>query len=191
MDAEEVAALLRDPHRAVPAAEFPRDRDEATHAGMYAWWADNDGLATISDVLGALVAPLVYAGQAGATSARSGKRSTATLLSRVRGQHIRGNVYGSTVRRTFAAVLYEPLGLRTIGPKRLAEDGEARLRSWIEQHLSVGIVPIHDRDALTTLEHAVLGILDPPLNLNHVSMNEARTRLKVLRRRISGPGDAD
>jgi hypothetical protein len=183
--AETIAERLGDYDRSVRPAEFPTDRHEAAQAGMYSWWADSDAVATLADVLGAPVARLVYAGQAGASSTRTAKPSRATLLSRVRGQHIRGNIYGSTMRRTFASVLREPLGLVVASPTRLAGDSEARLRAWIEQHLRVAIAAVDDPASLARVEPIVLTRLDPPLNLDHVTATDLRKRLRALRTGLS------
>ncbi len=176
--AQAMAAQLGDIENAVGAPEFPSDRGQADHAGMYAWFGDDDALATLTDVLEAPLTTLLYSGQAGATSTRSAKESKSTLLSRVRGQHIRGDIYGSTMRRTFAAVLREPLDLEMRDPKRLTDEGEARLRTWIERHLRVAIAPIDDRAALAHVEPLVLAILDPPLNLNHMPKTAIRRRVQ-------------
>jgi len=48
--------------------------------------------------------------------------------------------------------------------------------------------PFPDRDALADLEHAVLRVLDPPLNLDAMPTTELRARVSELRRRVShGP----
>jgi hypothetical protein len=152
---------------------------------MYSWWSDSEGLATVAEALEIpRIQPLLYAGQAGATSTRSGKPSSATLLSRVRGQHIRGNMYGSTMRRTFAAVLRESLDLASDGHRHLIGDGEVHLRVWIEQHLRVAIVPVNDPVVLAFVEPRVLRQLDPPLNLDHVELTPSRQRLRELRRQL-------
>ena len=66
---------------------------------------DEPGAADLSQGLGHRVAPgLVYAGQAGATRVRSGRRSSDTLWTRLARRHARGHAESSTgVRATSAA----------------------------------------------------------------------------------------
>ena len=62
---EEFARYLRDPANAEPAGSFPNVPDRADHPGLYAWWADDVGLALLSVPFGEDLPPLIYAGQAG------------------------------------------------------------------------------------------------------------------------------
>src|SRR4051794_1439974 len=96
--------VLADPLRAEAPNGFPRDPGAAAAPGLYAWWADDTALAMLSAVLGASLVPLIYAGQAGAASGRSQMESRATLGSRIRGNHIGGNIRASTFRHTLAAL---------------------------------------------------------------------------------------
>ena len=176
-----VAAQLGDERNAVPASEFPRDPEAAGHRGMYAWFGDAEAIAVFSAVLASPLTQPLYSGQAGATSTRAAKESGATLLSRVRGDHIRGNIYGSTMRCTLAALLLDNLGLERSRRKRLAGDGDSRLSEWIEEHLCVAIAPVDDGVALAHVEPLVLARLDPPLNIIHMPMTPVRRRLKLLR----------
>ena len=54
------------------------------------------------------------------------------------------------------------------------------------EHLSVAVYSHEDRDTLSSLEHAMLQRLNPPLNLSHMSPTPVRARLTELRRRING-----
>jgi hypothetical protein len=179
--ARTLATQLGDERNAVPASEFPRGPEAAGHGGMYAWFGDAEATVALSAVLASPLTQPLYSGQAGATSPHSARESGATLLSRVRANHIRGNIYGSTMRCTFAALMLENLGLKRSGRKRLAGDGESRLSAWIEEHLRVAIVPVDDGVALAHVEPLVLALLDPPLNLNHMPMTPVRRRLKQRR----------
>ena len=163
--------------------------DGLEQPGLYSWWVDAAGAREVSTGLGAEVAPgRIYAGQAGATKWPSGKLSTASLGSRIRTQHLGGNIYGSTFRFTLASSLFGELGLLATGQKRLAGTGEARLSAWIREHLSVAVSPYPSRDALGNLEDRVLGHLDPPLNLDGMGPSEVRARLTEARKHLFAPG---
>jgi hypothetical protein len=188
---QEAAAFLRDPDLAVSAALFPADREAASAPGLYSWWVDDEGRAALEGSLESPLTNLIYAGQAGATSSVSGKSSGATLYSRIRNNHIRGNTGSSTFRKTISALLLEPLDLRVDRPDILVREDNLRVSQWIHQHLSVGIFPYDDRGSLGTFEHQVLRILDPPLNLDRMDPNPRRTKLRMLRSRIGRPTATD
>ena len=183
-DAAEVARLaelLSDPTRAEPPATFPRDPVAAGQPGLYSWWGDDEAVRVFSDALGSRVGHLLYVGQAGAASSVAGKRSHATLQSRIREQHIRAQTRASTFARTIAAVLREPMQLDLAAPGLLTDHSRQRLSAWIREHLLVATVPVPEPDALTSLEDAVLAALDPPLNLDGMPPTPARHRLSELR----------
>jgi GIY-YIG catalytic domain-containing protein len=186
----QLAELLSDPTRAEPPATFPKDPAAADRPGLYAWWGDQEAVRVISDVLGSRVGNLLYVGQAGATSSVAGKRSNATLLSRIRGQHIRAQTRASTFARTIAAVLREPMQLDLAAPGLLTEHSRQQLSSWICEHLQVAAVPVPAPDALTTIEDAVLAALNPPLNLDGMPRTPQRHRLSELRSRLGHPASS-
>jgi GIY-YIG catalytic domain-containing protein len=157
-------------------------------AGLYSWWADAEGLRELSAPFGVTLPRLVYAGQAGAASTRTGAASTATLRSRIGGNHLNGNIRSSTFRRTLAAVLHEALALRLVAGGRLDGPSNQLLSAWIRAHLSVAWVQCPDRGTLAALEDAVLRRLDPPLNLQGMPDTAVRLRLRGLRR---GLGSAE
>lgn len=64
-------------------------------------------------------------GQAGAASSVAGRRSNATLLSRIRGQHVRAQTRASTFARTMAAVLRDSMHLDLAAPGLLTEGAVA------------------------------------------------------------------
>jgi hypothetical protein len=88
--------------------------------------------------------------------------------------HLGGAAEFSTFRRTLAAILRPVLGL----------DGEddPRLSAWINARLRVIAVAVPNADHLGDIETAVLGILDPPLNLRGRPPTPIRVRLADLRR---------
>src|SRR5262245_20181850 len=106
---EVLAGRLADPRNAHPATTFQRHDHDLDHAGLYSWWGDEEGLAVLSAPFAIALPPLIYAGQAGATSARSNVERVATLRSRIGSNHLNGNVESSTFRKTLTAVLLDPL----------------------------------------------------------------------------------
>lgn len=179
--AEAVATELLDSAGRAPAATFPTDAGRTRDPGLYAWFVDRTGAAELSAGLGQRVGSgLIYAGQAGAGS------STATLRSRVRGNHLGGTITGSTFRMTLASVLVGPLGLVDGGGRALEGDGEARLSAWMRTHLSIAVAPVADRLLVARLEPAVLARLDPPLNLQGMPSSPVREALRARRRRPLG-----
>lgn len=169
---------------AVGPRSFPRDRAEAARPGMYAWWADDEALTILGEEIGAKLPALIYVGQAGATRWPSGRRSSATLASRVGGQHIRGNARSSTFRLTVSSLLLRRFGLVPVAGGKLDPPSNARVSAWIADHLRVAIAPYDNRDTLGVVEAEVVTHLDPPLNLGHCLPSEARARLSELRRAL-------
>lgn len=144
--------------------------------GLYSWWVDSTGAHDLTAGLGDIVEPgLIYAGLAGATRSRSGRKSTNTLWGRIRGMHLGGRHSFSTFRLSLGAIL-------AAADSHFAID-EERLTSWMHQHLRVIAIPVEDADTLDALETEILDALDPPLNLAKRPNNELRTRLSALRRR--------
>jgi hypothetical protein len=90
-----------------------------------------------------------------------------------------GRTGSSTIRRTFAALLRDPLGLRAIPrnpqrPERFANYGlsaahDERLTTWMRNRLQIAVWPTPALVALSQIEVAVIGQLQPPLNLTHTS----------------------
>ena len=182
-----MVAMLTDPSRAIPAADFPPPGDAAQHPGLYSWWPDEHAADVLSSQLGHDLSQPIYVGQAGAASKRSAKVSDATLASRIGRNHIGGNLRSSTFRLTIGSLLREPLGLALIAPTKLVAESNAVLTDWIRKHLSVAIVPIEDRLTLASVEDRVLEIIDPPLNLMGMGPSPVRTRLRALRKGLQEP----
>lgn len=178
-------ALTRNP-KPTAAGEWPANFAGLDSAGLYSWWVDPEGADDLAKGLGNhLLAGRIYAGQAGATKWPSGSRGSATLASRVGGNHLRGKVRNSTFRLTLAAVLVEPLELELIGSKKLSPASERRLSGWIEEHLEVAVHPYGDRDSLADLETRVLAELNPPLNLSGRGSTPLRNALSRKREAIA------
>lgn len=144
------------------------------HPGMYSWWVDPAGATTLTDGLGHRVEPgLIYAGLAGATRSRSGRKSGNTLWGRINGMHLGGRHELSTFRLSLGSVLAARFGWPRID--------EQALTAWMYVHLKVVAVPVADADTLDDLETQVLRELDPPLNLMKLPRTPLRQRLSELR----------
>lgn len=152
--------------------------------GIYAWFVDVEGAAHIADGIGRPVgAGLIYAGQAGSGTSR------ATLGSRIRGNHLGSDIYGSTFRLSLAAALRTRLDLEPVGGGHMSRDGEGRLTDWMRQHLMVSVIAYPDRLGLDAFETVVLARLDPPLNIAKRPATPVRVMLTSLRRPLSRSGD--
>lgn len=179
--------ILTDPTRAVSASCFPVDRASASHPGLYSWWVDDLAQRVFAQQLAAPIPELIYAGQAGGTKKPSGAGSSATLLSRIRGNHVSGSVRSSTFHLTITTLLLDPLRLAVVAPSRLAPSDRLRVTNWLGHHLRVAVLAYPDRDVLIDVEEELLGLLDPPLNLAGRPPTPVRTRLAVLRSRVTHP----
>jgi len=163
---------LRDATLAIQLAHLD-DSQVPTAPGLYSWWVDDPGARALTLGLGHRVdAGLIYAGQAGATRWPSGQRSSNTLRGRLIGMHRDGSVNFSTFRRTLAA------GLNLASAGR-ADEGA--LTEWMQLHLAVAWRSTDDADGLAAVEHDVLALLDPVLNLR--GMHGSDVRLELKRRR--------
>lgn len=90
-----------------------------------------------------------------------------------------GRTGSSTVRRSFAALLREPLGLRA-KPRNPAKPDhfdryalspvdDAKLTRWMHEHLTIAVWPSgHYAEPLADIEKQVLKTWCPPLNLTHI-----------------------
>jgi hypothetical protein len=111
----------------------------------------------------------------------------------VRTHFATGKTGSSTVRRSLAALLIDDVGLVAV-PRNLAKpDGsanyaldppsDARLSTWMENHLRLATWVRPDGLVLGDIEIAVVLRLRPPLNLDKVG--EPRERLRRARRRLA------
>jgi hypothetical protein len=149
-------ARLSNRSKAESPVTFPIDKDAAGQAGPNSRWADEMGLAMLSQSLHRPLPSLIYIGQAGATSSRSRTVRLATLRSRIRGNHLNGNISSSTFRLTLSAILREPLNLAVAPSGRLDRESNQRVSAWMREHLHLLIFPWEARDTLGVLEEAVL-----------------------------------
>ena len=185
---DELSAFLSDETNALTVPQLlASDRKPLQRPGLYSWWVDDRGAHDLSIALGQPLPPgLIYAGQAGATRWPSGRRSSSTLWARLAGMHLGKKHEFSTFRRTLASLL---------GPTdSTGKVDEAALTLWMTERLRVVAAPVEDADILGTVEHQVLQMLDPPLNLKGMGPTAVREHLKQSRRPLhrsrSAGGDA-
>jgi hypothetical protein len=172
---------LRDPGHAEPCCTFPCNPEQG----------DDFANDLIAGSLGSAVGPL-YVDQAGANSRRVGRASGATLNSQIVRHHLRGSTRASSLRRSFAALLWNELELRCGSPPGLEPASNQRLSDWMFEHLQVATVPVDDRVKLGVLGPYVIDALDPALNLGRRLWNSpGRKRLRALRRRHLSVSSAD
>jgi hypothetical protein len=165
----------------VSAPAWPGGLRHLDQPGLYTWWVDRPGALALTEGLRhEIAAGLIYAGQTGATKWPSGKTGTMTLNKRIGANHLRGRIRSSTFRLPLASALSEPLGLVALAPKQLDDPSERRLSEWISNHLQ-GRCTFPAPDALADLEHRVLAVLDPPLNLDGMPPTRVRTAVSRLR----------
>lgn len=182
--ADALQALAIAPTRC-PAEIWPGSLTGLDRPGLYAWFCDEAGAVDLSRALGIVVpSGLVYVGQTGAWSSRQAKPSAATLGKRIGLQHLGRRFGSSTLRRTLAAILAGHLSLRPRDRRKLEADWEVRLTGWMTQHLSVAVFPVESGERLGALEQRVVQRLRPPLNIDHMSDGQLRTRVKQLRRAL-------
>lgn len=115
-DVSDLVDLLNNAtHALSPSAILATGGDGLRSPGLYSWWVDAEGAVDLSRGLGANVAPgLIYAGLAGATRSRSGRKSKNTLWGRIKSMHLGGRHEFSTFRLSLGV----PSSPRHAGTKR-------------------------------------------------------------------------
>ncbi len=149
--------------------------------GIYAWWiarkrligvpANNHPTDAELDLLYVGIAP-------------SGPTSGSTLRSRVVGNHMRGNIAASTLRRTLAALLIDELALKPIKtPTKvtLPKAQNSQLSTWQQEHLRL---TWHAVAQPWLFEAAVIAQLRPPLNLADNETHPFYKTLSAARRKL-------
>jgi hypothetical protein len=122
-----------------------------------------------------------------------GKAEDSFISRDLRTHFASGKTGQSTVRRSFAALLRDPLELRGVprNPKRpghfanhgLTPDGDMRLSEWMWAELSLSVWPLKVDATLKEVERAVVELLDPPLNIEYLpraSRQELSSARKVM-----------
>ena len=182
---------LADPAHAEPCRDFPVDSGRAAAPGVYAFHGDDFACARFGDALSGRPRAL-YADQAGSSPRRNYVATGATLGSAIARTHLRGSTQASSFRRSLAALLWEELDLRCVGPKRLDPESNARLTAWMLAHLRVATVVVHDIASLWLISAYIGHRLDPPFNLDGHPNSPEREHLRELRaRRFSCIGADD
>lgn len=159
MDAEAtVSALLQKP----VSVDVAR-RSLPDVAGIYAWWTDSESIPGVPECPHPdnAALQLIYVGRAPQRSS-----SSATLKSRVVGNHLGGNTGSSTFRFTLASLLMESLGFTPQQTKTkfvLPKSQNQALSEWQMRHLRLTWAE-HDQPWL--IEDDVISRLKPPLNLD-------------------------
>jgi hypothetical protein len=153
-------------------------------SGFYAWWTREGSIPDVPACPHPTKAGLhlFYIG-----IAPSRATSSATIRSRVVGNHIRGNTGASTFRLTLASLLLESEGyerVRTSDRVILTAKDNRRLTEWQEENLRLMWA---EHPEPWTIEHEVIAALKPPLNLAgnmaHPfarTVSDARKRFKAL-----------
>ncbi len=178
MDADDaIEALFADP------VDVETTRATLPHRnGVYAWWTERGAIPGVpaqphpsEEALG-----LFYVGIAPRDA-----KSSATLKSRIVGNHLGGNTGSSTFRLALAALLIDTLRLtphRTKTKYVLPAWQNQALSAWQREHLKLSWVE-HDRPWL--IEGEIIAALRPPLNLAgnashpfHSTLSEARDRFR-------------
>lgn len=175
-DVPDVDVLL-DPATTVSPAQFlEAGPDGRRSPGLYAWWVDEVGAEELTAGMGHPVGQgLLYVGKAGGHRP-SAEPSSSTLWGRVAGNHLRGNVRGSTLRKSLAAILGASGG----------PISEADLTTWMHVHLRVAVLPVPS-ERVGALEDELVARADPPLNLAGAERGAARSALTRLRGLLSQP----
>ena len=183
-DIAELTDMLTRAEDAISPSEFlARAGDGLRSPGLYSWWVDEVGAAELSKGLRQTVhAGLIYAGLAGATRSRSGRKSKNTLWGRIKTMHLGGRHQFSTFRLSLGSILAEARGDDEID--------EAALTAWMHAHLRLVAVPVADADTLGDVETDILGELNPPLNLDKVKRDPLRVQLSALRKKYGRRGRA-
>lgn len=141
-------------------------------SGVFAWHVDADGAAELNRSVRLPIGEgVLHVGHAGALG-RS-PDTVATLRQLIQDVQLGGRSRTSTFRSSLAAILREPLQMRTWD--------DPVLTRWMEQHLTVVTWPVADRSSILSLAHRVVAALEPPLNVDHLRAAAMRQRLGQLR----------
>lgn len=141
-------------------------------SGVFAWHVDAAGAAELNRSLRLPIGEgVLHVGHAGALG-RS-PDTVPTLRQLIQDVQLGGRSRTSTFRSSLAAILREPLQMRTWD--------DPVLTRWMEQHLTVVTWPVADRSSILALAHRVVAALEPPLNVDHLRAAAMRQRLGQLR----------
>lgn len=162
LDAEAIAAVLATDPLSLTSARQPETAGGLpAKAGFYAWWIEEGTIAGVPHHPHPTRAELglLYVG---ISPTRPSSRGL--IRSRVIDQHVRGNTSSSTFRFVLASLLLAELKLtpRATAKKVVLDATDnARLRQWQSDHLSLTWCA---RERPWEIEHAVIALMQPPLN---------------------------
>lgn len=153
--------------------------------GVYAWFFTQ--IPASVPTAGCIVRhgrTLLYFGIAPKAPSKNGRPASArTLRDRIR-QHMRGNAYGSTLRRTLGCLLAGKLGieLRRVGSGKrttFTSAGEEELSKWMGENAYVCWIETQNP---WKIESELINSLSLPLNLEHNRSHPFHPTLTALRR---------
>jgi hypothetical protein len=181
LDPQAVAeALQRQPSTVADAHRDPADGGLPRAPGLYAWWVAPGAIAGVEGPAHPTEdLELLYVG-----IAPKGPASTATLRSRIRGQHLGGNIGSSTFRQSLAALLFERHGWTTRSSgshTQLSAEHNRALSEWQRDHLRLAWV---ERDRPWTVENQVIELMQSPLNLAGNTSHALSARLRAQRAKL-------
>ena len=181
LSADKLIERLRGPlHTVGEARRPPTEGGLPERAGLYAWWMTPGAIRNLKGPRH-LTEPLelLYVG-----IAPKDARSSATLRSRIRGQHLGGNIGSSTFRQSLAALLFEEFGWTTrwSGSRtQLSPDDNRALSVWQRDYLRLAWA--EQREPWTT-EGRIISLMQPPLNLAGNASHPLYRQLKAHRLRL-------
>jgi hypothetical protein len=173
---EQLTTPLRTPGKAAASG----DVGAPSEPGLYAWWVAPGELPGVQGPSHPTEAfELLYIG-----IAPSRATSAATIRSRVVGQHLGGNIGGSTFRKSLTALLWQEKGWHPCWKSdraMLPPNEEPLLSEWQQLCLRVRWAP---RLEPWQVEATVIESMKPPLNLAanklhpfHATLSAARAAL--------------
>ena len=181
LEPDQVVEVLRGPLRTIAEAHRPpANAGLPEKHGVYAWWMTPGAISAVQGPSHPSEPyELLYVGI-------SPKRasSKATVRSRIRGQHLGGNIGSSTFRQSLAALLFEQEGWRTrwSGSRtQLVPEHNYALSHWQREHLRVTWVERHQPPKV---KGRVITLMQPPLNLAENKSHPLYHRLKAQRRKL-------
>jgi len=178
MTTEAISTLLGTPVDLETARERLPQRN-----GVYARWTLAGAIPGVPERLHPVESNLAlfYVGIAPVRAS-----SSATLNSRVVGNHLKGNTGSSTFRLTLASLLIDELGFRPRQTKTkfvLPPDQNRRLSDWQQSNLRL---TWSEHDKPWNIEDAVIAELEPPLNLAKNASHPFHSTLTKARERFRG-----
>lgn len=179
---DEVVASLTGPTRAL------RDAAELipAKAGLYAWWTRRGSIPAVP-ICPHPMEPQLDLFYVGISPSRAA--SSATIRSRVTGNHMRGNTGGSTFRLSLASLLFGEAGWEPVMSDRplLSKEDNRALSAWQHENLRLTWA-VHPEP--WAIEHEVITRLGPPLNIQG-SAHEFRATVSAARRRFKEAAGLD